>query len=198
MPAASTRWRLCYAPGMRTSEPVRPVALVGLSGAGKTAVGPVLAARLGGGVADLDARIAGRAGLAIPELFARDGEAAFRRLECAELERAINEGVAVIACGGGIVDTPEARVLLRERCRAIWLEVDPLEAASRVAAEPGQRPLLAAPSPAERLGELLARRAPHYAAVAFARVATGGRSAAEVAEQVARALEMVPRSGTSA
>ena len=176
----------------------RPVALVGLSGAGKSTVAPLLAARVGGAAADLDARIAARAGCTIAELFAREGEAGFRGLELAELERSLAERAAVIACGGGIVETERARVLLRERCRTIWLEVGAVEAASRVAATAGERPLLAAGAPAERLAELLARRAARYAEVALARVPTGGVPASEVTERIVRALEAAPSTGSRA
>ena len=183
---------------MSSACEVRPVALVGLSGAGKTTMGPLLASRLGCVAIDLDARISARAGCSIVELFAREGEAAFRGLECAELGRAIDEGASVIACGGGIVETPGGRTLLRERCRPVWLEVGIDEAARRVGEAAVERPLLASGGVAERLRAMLLRREWGYAAVAVARIPTDGLSTTEVAERVARALEALARPESAA
>src|SRR5262245_46879676 len=103
----------------------RPVALIGLSGAGKSTVAPLLAARLDGEAIDLDARIEGVAGCSVAEVFATRGETEFRRLESEALANAVTEGASVIACGGGVVESAAARRLLRERCRSVWLEVTP-------------------------------------------------------------------------
>jgi len=174
----------------------RPVALVGLSGAGKTTLAPRLAARLGGAAADLDARIEAAAGVTIVALFARDGEPAMRRLELAELERAVGDGSAVIACGAGIVETAEGRALLAARCRVVWLEVEPVEALGRLGAA-ADRPMLAG-DPRARLEALLARRAARYAEVATVRVATSGRSPDAVADAVVRALAAAAATGEGA
>src|SRR5437867_561127 len=93
------------------SDALVPVALVGLSGAGKSAVAPLLAARLGRTSEDLDARIESEAGARVVELFERGGEPEFRRLEERALERAIERGAGVIACGGGAVTSAGARTL---------------------------------------------------------------------------------------
>jgi len=170
------------------SAPERPIALVGLMGAGKSAVARVLGERLGGAVADLDAMLEAEAGCSVAELFARDGEPAFRRRESRLLDQALAAGADVVACGGGIVLSPTARGVLRDRCRAVWLEVGPAEAAQRVRATLGDRPLLAGGDPRARLEALLAERAPLYTEVAVARVATDRLGPAEVAEAVLRAL----------
>ena len=183
---------------MSAHSRTRPVALIGLSGAGKTTVAPLLAARLGGEPIDLDARVAVRAGCSIAELFARGGESEFRGLERDELARAVDLGAGVIACGGGIVETREARDLLRRRCRGVWLEVEPAVAAARVAATAGERPLLGPAASEARLGELLARRSAWYAEVAELRVPTDGLAAPDVAERVARELEHPARAGGAA
>jgi shikimate kinase len=171
-----------------TSTRGRPIALVGLTGAGKSAVARRLAERHGRRVADLDARIEAEAGTTIPALFVDRGEAAFRALERDLLARVVGEGVDVIACGGGAVLDPESHRLLRERCRVVWLEVSPAEAARRVAAEAPSRPLLAGASPGDALAGLLAARAARYAELAMARVPTDGRDPDQVADAVLRAL----------
>jgi shikimate kinase len=179
-----------------TRTETRPIALVGLMGAGKSAVARVLGERLGASVADLDAMIEAIEGRAIAELFDRSGEAWFRRREGELLAQVLNAGVRVIACGGGLVTEAAHRRTLHERCTTIWLEVTPAEAARRVAAAgPDQarvRPLLAGGDPEARLRELLAARETLYAEVAHARVATDGQTPEQVADAVLRALPARP------
>lgn len=170
----------------------RPIALVGMMGAGKSVVARLLGERLGASVADLDAMIEAVEGCSIAELFERSGEAGFRRREGELLAQVLNQGVRVVACGGGIVTQPDRRRELRERCTVVWLEVSPAEAARRVTSGSGAparlRPLLAGGDPEARLRELLAQREPHYAEVAHVRVATDGLAAPQVADAVLRAL----------
>src|SRR6185503_3288484 len=82
---------------------IRPIALVGPMGAGKSAVARALGARLGVPVEDLDARLERTSGRTIAEWFEVEGEERFREAESAALQAALDEGVAVIACGGGAV-----------------------------------------------------------------------------------------------
>lgn len=165
----------------------RPIALIGLMGAGKSAVARLLGERLGASMADLDAMVEAAEGCTVAEIFARAGEAHFRRREGELLGQVLRTGVRVIACGGGIVLDPANRSALRAQCRVVWLEVSAAEAARRLSASgvPGAvRPLIAGQDPQQRLGELLAARAPLYEEVAHLRVATDGRSPAEVADLV--------------
>ena len=170
----------------------RPIALVGIMGAGKSATARILGERLGTTVADLDAMIEAEEGVPVAELFERAGEAYFRGRESELLERALAAGARVLACGGGVVLDPARRALLRSRCRVVWLEVSPAEAARRVGLGGPRRPLLEGADPAARLESLLAARAPLYAEVAEARVRTDGLGAAEVAAQVLEALGRAP------
>jgi shikimate kinase len=175
-------WRI-----MCASE-TRPIALVGLMGAGKSAVGRALGERLGASVADLDAMLEALEGSSVSELFDRSGEAWFRRREGELLEQVLDSGVRVVACGGGIVLGAERRARLRERCAVVWLEVTPATAASRLRAErpdPARvRPLLAGGDPESRLAALLVERAPLYAEVAALRVGTDGRTPEQVADAI--------------
>jgi shikimate kinase len=170
----------------------RPLALVGLMGAGKSAVARILGERLGVAVADLDGYLEAEEGCTIAELFEREGEAYFRRREGEVPRQALDAGAYVIACGGGVVLDPAHRALLRERCEVVWLEVSPGEAARRVGGGAG-RPLLAGAEPLARLEALLAERAPLYAAVADRRVDTGALTAEAVADAI-----LAPRSSSSA
>ncbi len=165
-----------------------PIALIGLMGAGKSVVAEHLASTLGVPLADLDARIEGEAGRPIAALFAEEGEAAFRVRERESLRHALAEGAGVIACGGGIVVGAQTREDLRHRCRVVWLEVEPDEAARRVANTASSRPLLAGGEVPDRLRALLSERRELYARTAHARIATDGRSIAEIADLVIAAL----------
>ena len=174
---------------MNDSTPrARPIALIGLMGAGKSVVARVLGERLGVSVADLDEMVEATEGCSIAELFERAGEAWFRRREGELLRQALSAGVRVIACGGGIVLDPDLREVLRQGCDVIWLEVSPGEAARRVASCDGTRPLLAGVAPRPRLEALLAERGGLYAATAHARIATDGYSPEEVASLVQQRL----------
>lgn len=157
-------------------------------GAGKSAVARILGERMGTLVADLDAMIEAEEGASVAELFERAGEPYFRRRESELLARALAAGARVLACGGGVVLDPARRELLRTRCRVVWLEVSPAEAARRVGEGAPGRPLLHGGAPEALLASVLAARAPLYAEVAATRVATDGLSAGQVAAQVLEAL----------
>ena len=105
----------------------RNIVLIGMMGCGKTTVGRLLAQRLGREPADTDALIEARQGRSIPDIFARDGEPAFRAMElelCWELSR--RRGL-VIACGGGLPLQEEAIAALQEDGLVFWLNRDPGE-----------------------------------------------------------------------
>lgn len=173
-----------------THPPTRPLALVGMMGAGKTAVARILGERLGAVVADLDAAIEAAEGRDIGTMFEREGEAWFRRREGEILRQSLAAGARVVACGGGVVLDPANRALLRERCHVVWLEVTPAEAARRIG-DAGTRPLLAGgPAPA-RLAAILAERAPFYAEVAHQRIVTDARTPDQVSDAILAGADAV-------
>ncbi len=135
-------------------SPAAPLVLCGFMGAGKSSVGPELARRLGWSFADTDALVEAEAGLSVPELFSRHGEARFRELERRLVARAL-ESAGVIALGGGALLDSETRDLLRTRALVVLLWT-PLELALERASH-GDRPLLADGSdPRELLSPRLA------------------------------------------
>jgi len=158
----------------------RHFALVGLMGAGKTSVGRLLAPRLGLPFYDSDETVAHAAGLSIGELFAYQGEPAFRALERSALNRLLAGERSVIATGGGAVTEPETREALRSRAFTIWLDAAPATLASRLA-QSDERPLLSNGDAEAILDRLAEQRRPFYAA-ADLRVGTDELDAAEVAE----------------
>ncbi|HNW91315.1 MAG TPA: shikimate kinase [bacterium] len=165
-----------------------PVVLFGFMGTGKSAVGEILARRLQRTYLDSDAEIEREAGAGIPVIFARQGEAGFRRLETQVITRLAETENAVIACGGGAVLRPENLAALRRHGSihfVLTAQVDTILA--RTAGS--DRPLLQCP-PAERrqrVEELLARRAAAYDAAGLA-VPTDGMTADEVADAIVRLL----------
>ena len=146
------------------SDPIR-VVLVGLMGAGKSAVASRLAEQLGAQVIDTDDSVQSSSGSTIGELFEREGEASFRSLELDALRAALSSGSpVVIATGGGIVTTPAARELLTAHHPVVFLDVSVPVAATRVG-DARSRPLLAG-DPRARLAVLREERLGLYLEVA--------------------------------
>ncbi|MFQ3622839.1 MAG: shikimate kinase, partial [Acetobacteraceae bacterium] len=140
----------------------RSIVLIGLMGAGKSAIGRRLAARLGLPFVDADAEIERAAGMTVSEIFARLGESAFRAGERKVIARLLEGPQVVLATGGGAFVDAETRAAVRARGRSIWLRVDLPILVRRVCGR-HDRPLLAGGDPARILAELGARRAPFYA-----------------------------------
>jgi shikimate kinase/3-dehydroquinate synthase len=146
----------------------RHVALVGFMGAGKTTLGAEVAIRLGRRFVDLDREIERELRRSIPELFRERGEVEFRLLEAeAALGTLRNERPAVVALGGGAVETPAIRRALADHALTALVEVEPDRAWERVRG--GDRPL--AQDESEFLA-LFERRRPLYDEVADARVSS--------------------------
>ena len=133
---------------------VENIVLVGMPGCGKTTVGQMLAEKLGRELVDIDAAVAERAGMSVPEIFASQGEAAFRKLETETAAEVGKRKGIVIAGGGGIILTAENRAHLRQNGRVYCLE-RPLESLSTA-----DRPLS---KDLETLKKMAEVRAPMYA-----------------------------------
>ena len=137
------------------------ICLVGLMGSGKSTVGPILAKELGFTSVDLDGNIAISMKQSIREIFEKQGEERFRAEESRQLRLACAKGQQVIACGGGVVLSPENMGFLR-RQTTVYLKASPEVLAQRVGTAKS-RPLLAgAASPVQRLATLLKEREPLY------------------------------------
>ncbi|MEI6559868.1 MAG: shikimate kinase [Rhodospirillaceae bacterium] len=140
----------------------KTVALVGLMGAGKTAIGKRLAARLGLPFVDADAAIEKAADCTIEEYFSRHGEADFRRKERLVISRLLTEPAQILATGGGAFIDPQTRALMRAQALSVWLRAD-LDVLVARTARRTNRPLLKHGDPREVLGRLMALRYPIYA-----------------------------------
>ncbi len=142
--------------------PNRSIVLVGLMGAGKTAIGKRLAARLGLPFFDADHEIEQAAGITVAEIFARHGETHFRAGEKRVIQRLLEQGPIVLAPGGGAFMDAETRALIRARAISIWLRSSLPILLSRVRGRT-HRPLLNNGNPEEILRRLAEERGPVYA-----------------------------------
>jgi len=187
------------------------IVLVGFMGAGKSTVGPLLASGLGLPFADLDQVIEQQQGRSVRDIFAAGGEAAFRAVEREALASFLAGPDAVLALGGGAVEDPASRRLLRSASAVsvsaisvsavsvnavsvsvVYLEVGYDEALRRVGRDAG-RPMLARAD----LADIYRRRLAGYEAVATLTVATGGRPAEAVCDEVMAGLTRLERAGYS-
>jgi shikimate kinase len=168
------------------------ILLVGMMGAGKTTTGRLVADRLGWGYRDSDADVEAMTGLTVPELFARDGEAAFRKAEATVLADACGEARhTVISVAGGAVLDPSNRALIGRSGSVVWLRARPETLGARVGDGAG-RPLLG-DDPTEAMRRLLAERAPFYEELADIVIDVDGLEAAEVAERILYAVPAAAR-----
>jgi shikimate kinase len=157
--------------------------LIGMMGAGKSAVGQSLAARTGHEFVDTDRAVEEEDGRSVEEIWEAEGEAGFRRREAAALRAlAPHSGLVVATGGGAILDRDNVRVM-RDTGRVVWLDARPTTLAKRLG-ESGHRPLLAGDDPTARLFELTNQRRPAYLAAAHHRVVTDGRSLEEIVDDV--------------
>lgn len=146
----------------------RPIALLGLRGAGKSTVGKRVAKALGRRFVELDREIEREAGMSLGELFALHGEAHYRTLEERVLVGLLSmqDGArpAVVATGGGIVTHDESWRFLKSRALTVWLKATPQEHWDRVLAQGDVRPMEKRAQARAELEALHAARAPLYAA----------------------------------
>lgn len=140
----------------------RPIALVGLMGAGKTTVGRRLAAALQLPFVDADAEIERAARLTVAEIFELHGEAEFRRGERGVIARLLNDPPHVLATGGGAFIDPATRALVKEKAISVWLKA-PLEVLMRRVEKRETRPLLKNGDPEATMRKLMEDRYPIYA-----------------------------------
>jgi shikimate kinase len=166
--------------------------LVGFMGAGKSSVGPVLAASLGWKFEDLDERIERREMRKVHEIFRELGESEFRRAEHEALQELMGElrsGAAkVVALGGGAFVPGRNAALIRGDVPTVFLDASGEELWRRCQVQAEQagleRPLL---GEQETFAELYEARRPHYLKASL-RQPTGGKTVEEIAREVMRAL----------
>ncbi len=162
------------------------VVLVGFMGAGKTTVGHIMAERLGQPFVDSDVLIEQRLGREIRDIFRTEGEPYFRQLEHDTVAGLVRGPDAVIALGGGAVEDPRTRAVLRN-ARVVYLRVSYDEALARVKSDEF-RPMLHRPD----LDEVYKRRLSAYEDISVLTVDTDGRRPDAVALEVLAWLPATP------
>jgi shikimate kinase len=169
----------------------RHLVLIGMMGVGKSSIGRRVALRLGRPFLDTDKMVEDGAGRTVAEIFAADGEAAFRERETLAVRTALeSDAWSVIAFGGGAVLDPITRGLARQLALVVWLQAPARELARRVSASMRRsggtaRPLLTSGRPPEEvLDELAQSREEAYRSAAHVLVDTAGRSPGQAATAV--------------
>ncbi len=169
----------------------KTVVLVGMMGAGKTAVGKELARQLCVPFLDSDEEIVAAAQMSIAEIFERDGEAFFRAREAEVIARLLRGPPCVLSVGGGAYLNAGTRALISVEGVAVWLKADLDLLWSRVRHK-STRPLLRTANPRATLAELLEIRAPHYAQADLVVEANSGYAIADMARSVLAKLATRP------
>lgn len=166
--------------------PTQHLVLVGMMGAGKSTVARIASERLGRRVLDSDAMIEAATGRTVREIFASDGEAAFRAMETQVLLDALAdpEPVIIAAAGGVVLSAVNRRALRDSGAQVVWLCADPATLLDRVRSG-GHRPLLDS-DPSGTLQRMFVEREPLYREVADVIVSVDNRSISDVVEAVLR------------
>jgi shikimate kinase len=168
----------------------RSIVLVGLMGAGKTAIGRKVATALGLVFIDSDQEIEDVSRMSIPELFEHYGEPEFRALEQRVIQRVLEGGPQILSTGGGAYMNAHTREAVRERGVSVWLKAD-LDLLMERVSKKQNRPLLKNDNPRAVLERLMNERYPVYAGADITVVTRDERKeviAAEVIEAIDRHL----------
>ena len=165
----------------------KTVVMVGMMGAGKTAVGRALALRLGVPFLDSDAEIEAAANMSVPEIFERDGEPFFRARETQVISRLLDEERGILSTGGGAFLAEENRANITARGVSVWLNAD-LDLLWQRVRHKDTRPLLRTPDPRATLAEIYAVRVPLYALADVTVVSLPDLSIEEMVDRVVATL----------
>jgi shikimate kinase len=165
----------------------KTVVLVGMMGAGKTAVGNALARMLDVPFLDSDDEIERAANMTVAEIFARDGEPFFRARETEVLARLLAGSPCILSTGGGAFLSPDNRAAIARKGVAVWLKAD-LELLWQRVRHKSTRPLLRTADPKATLAGLLEAREPVYAAAGLIVQAQPNYSIEDTARKVMEAL----------
>jgi shikimate kinase len=164
--------------------------LIGPRGSGKSSAGAQAARLLGVPFVDSDQRVESRAGLVIAEIFASEGEQAFRRLEREVMLELMDQQGLMVSTGGGCVLDSEVRQRLRETNVVLWLTAALETLQRRIAGS--DRPSLTGSDPADELADLLRAREPLYRQCATRCLDTSDLSIEEVALGIQRFWTSLP------
>lgn len=177
----------CAEPCQLAFKLKKTAVLVGMMGAGKTAVGTALAAQLGVPFRDSDAELVVAANHSIAEIFERDGEDFFRNRETEVITRLLDETPGILSTGGGAFLAQENRRIIADIGVSVWLRAD-IELLWARVRHKNTRPLLRTENPRATLEKLCAIREPSYSKAEISVTARPGYSIEEMANCVVDAL----------
>ncbi len=169
----------------------KTVVMVGMMGAGKTAVGRALAARIGVPFLDSDHEIESAANMTVPEIFARDGEPFFRLKESQVIARLLRSSCCILSTGGGAFLAESNRRMISEQGVSVWLNAAPDVLWNRVRHR-DSRPLLRTANPKATLLSLYENRVPLYAEADLEVLSEGDVSIEQMVDRVLVALATRP------
>lgn len=175
--------------------------LIGYRATGKTTLARLLARRLGWDWIDADVEIERRAEKSIAQIFAEDGEPAFRDLEAEVIADLCRREQLVLAAGGGAPMREASRRAMRGSGKVVWLLAEPETILARMAADPtnpDRRPDLTDRGPLEEIIHLLRRREPIYRQSAHLQVDTEGKTPEQLTAEILDRLQLEPDAGSSA
>lgn len=158
--------------------------LIGYRGTGKSHVGRLLADRLGMPYVGMDAAIAARAGMSIPQIVERYGWPGFRERETAEVRDLAGWDNIIIDTGGGVIERTENIELLRENGCIFWLKAGISTIVARIEGDSGRPALTAGKSFTEEVAEVLGRRSELYAAAAQFQIDTDDLTPEAIAAEI--------------
>ncbi len=169
----------------------KTIVLIGVMGAGKTAVGNALARMLGVDFLDSDDEIERAANMSVADIFQRDGETFFRAREAEVLARLLSGRPCILSTGGGAFLSDRNRAMIAGKGVAVWLKAD-LDLLWQRVRHKTTRPLLRTPDPRATLAELLDAREDIYAEAEITVESRPHYSVDEMAEKVISALAERP------
>ena len=172
----------------------KTLVLVGLMGTGKTAIGSLIADRIGVEFIDSDEQIVQAANMSIPEIFERDGEDFFRLKETQVIRRLLSAEPHVLSTGGGAFLSDENKKMIAKSGVSVWLDADFDTLWDRVK-DKKTRPLLMVANPKEKLKELYEARNPEYAKAQVSVKALSNQTKEVMVERVIKRLLTDPNSG---
>lgn len=174
-------------------DPNKIIAIVGLMGAGKTTLGLRLAKKLKFYFIDSDLEIEERQRRSIKQIFAKEGERYFRKIEAAIIDELIKRGEnMVLSLGGGAFIDPQTREILKEKSLVVWLHASIDETLCRISSK-NNRPLLNNPNKRQVLQDLMKKRYPLYAE-ADLNFNTSAISHDKIIEEIEKIIYEAPKS----
>ena len=165
----------------------KTVALVGMMGSGKSAIGKVVSSIIDVPFVDADVEIEKAAKLSIPEIFERHGERFFRDKENQVIKRLLKERPCILATGGGAFVNEKIRISIKQHGVSVWLNAD-LETLWKRVKHKKTRPLLRTDNPKETLANIYKERTETYSLADVIIESRGTSSLDKMANRVINSL----------